>query len=1218
MEAEKYCQKLRRTAKGKQKQQLFICQSKSAFFASSLIASVRRIFRPLSNVLFFVFLLFSLPIPFSQQDFSLPMLLTVGLLGQKGVPAEQLLTMANQHLQELNLTSQDVYQISVKSFDMPSMDCLDDVGIGLGTSQSMDLVFGSNISAFFGPICSDDLLLTDRITSSLDIFQCNFWRESWANRVSDNLLDLSTMAPENLATNVLALLQLANWRKVALVTCPQCFNPTDQTQDLADTVGQMLSNKGIKLVGIVRLELTNGTLNTTKVMERMGPVKDEARILLAILGNSLSDYVPFLRALFALGMRTSEFVPIVCISDYSPSPLALPWLSNGTLDSAMLNLFHGTILLVNEFYPISQLVSFGTQIGIEISANGENMAQMESLLMLSVQLYECFWAYALLLWRTFQKTGTAQGNRNGTLLRANIHTAPTQGPFGPISVDAQLNRVAPFSAYLVQSNATDQPRPGLLQFANISLSCSSGTNSNCQTLSATALLQRVVLQFPPDTPICGFKSELCDKRGIIIAAVAVMVAICMGFIIFLCIRKVKRGETTQMPYYVPEQMIAFVDMDYGGSSNISIHSFHQHLAKREKEEERTDEFPEEIYSRKIATIEQSFVIVESFRLREKLSFNKRDTQLLFMMKQAVHDNINAFIGLCVERPTDVWVIWRHCFRGTLADLLFVNGQHKSIESRVNDIRASVASIASAHQQQRGAGGDGAVPRRDILDNNFKSAFVRDIVKGLDFLHSSPIGYHGALTSTRCLIDSHWILKLAGFGTSRLLYKWRHNGILSNGNGTVIQPLIPNEELHYYAPELRLTIRSAVVRNKPEEMEFTNEEGQSHDMYAFGAILYEILYRRRINDVTETGDGAGPLEPMEDDVGIFSAQAEERLPIVPEFPGEETVAPGANTPRSVVSSIDRVHPDLVALMRRCFGTPEQRPDANMARKITDATLKMSGSLVDQMIKNMEQYTGNLENLVKEQTGKLELEQQKIEQILLELLPKSVVDELRMGRRVEPQFYASVTIMYSDIVGFTSLCSESQPMEVVELLNGMFRYFDQAISEHKAYKVETIGDAYMVASGIPERLDSHVREIAAISLMQREFLFDYEIPHRPGQHLHCRWGFNSGSESTPFFFNPNKHFVLGVVGITAPRYCVFGSTVTLAAKMENSGQQDRIQMALKSYQLLSEQFPEFRCIPRGGVRIEGVGTLLTYWLEGIDSGGMISDRSASDDPTQRSDQ
>uniref|UniRef100_A0A915PAD7 guanylate cyclase n=1 Tax=Meloidogyne floridensis TaxID=298350 RepID=A0A915PAD7_9BILA len=244
--------------------------------------------------------------------------------------------------------------------------------------------------------------------------------------------------------------------------------------------------------------------------------------------------------------------------------------------------------------------------------------------------------------------------------------------------------------------------------------------------------------------------------------------------------------------------------------------------------------------------------------------------------------------------------------------------------------------------------------------------------------------------------------------------------------------------------------------------------------------------------------------------------------------------------------------------------------------------------------MEQYTNNLENLVREQTGKLEEEQQMVEQILLELLPKSVVDELRLGLRVEPQFYGSVTVMYSDIVGFTSLCSESAPMEVVDLLNGMFRAFDEAISRHQAFKVETIGDAYMVASGVPQQMDSHIKEIASVALLQRDFLCHYEIPHRPSQYLHCRWGFNSGSVFTDFSIS-----IPGVVGITAPRYCVFGTTVTLAAKMENSGQPDKIQMTLRSYQLLSEQFPEFKCAPRGGVRIEGVGTLLTYWLEGLDN-------------------
>lgn len=174
------------------------------------------------------------------------------------------------------------------------------------------------------------------------------------------------------------------------------------------------------------------------------------------------------------------------------------------------------------------------------------------------------------------------------------------------------------------------------------------------------------------------------------------------------------------------------------------------------------------------------------------------------------------------------------------------------------------------------------------------------------------------------------------------------------------------------------------------------------------------------------------------------------------------------------------------MHKCFnGRVDLRPDANMARKITDATLKISGGLVDQMIKNTENYTSNLEALVSERTGQLEVEQKRSDELLTELLPRSVINELKMGRTVAPKHYKSVTIMYSDIVGFTSLCSESEPLEVVTLLNGMFTAFDNVISEHKAYKVETIGDAYLVASGVPEKIKTdHVREIASTALKQRE--------------------------------------------------------------------------------------------------------------------------------------
>ncbi|VDO38565.1 unnamed protein product [Haemonchus placei] len=412
------------------------------------------------------------------------------------------------------------------------------------------------------------------------------------------------------------------------------------------------------------------------------------------------------------------------------------------------------------------------------------------------------------------------------------------------------------------------------------------------------------------------------------------------------------------------------------------------------------------------------------------------------------------------------------------------------------------------------------------------------------------------------------------------------------------------------------------------------------MWSFGTILFEILFRRKYVEVDDYYEG-------EDDV-IICEKADDVLqahpPTVPE---------------------DReVHADLRGLIQKCWDNVDNRPDTGRARKITDATLKMSGSLVDQMIKNMEEYTNGLEELVKRRTGLLEEAQQKADELLSELLPKSVAEELKVGRRVDaknyksasilysdivgftslcsesepmevfssifsrkksesPFFkvvallsgvsvaeelkvgrrvdaknYKSASILYSDIVGFTSLCSESEPMEVVALLSGVFQKFDHIISMHNGYKMETIGDAYCVASGVPTPSKTeHVCNIATIALLQREFLYDFMIPHRPGQYLHCRWGFNTGPVFT------------GVVGIRAPRYSVFGPTVTIAAKMENSGVPDRIQMTLKSHQMLSARFPEFKSSSRGSVKIDGIGTLLTYWLDGVED-LLKSDRTGED--------
>ena len=183
------------------------------------------------------------------------------------------------------------------------------------------------------------------------------------------------------------------------------------------------------------------------------------------------------------------------------------------------------------------------------------------------------------------------------------------------------------------------------------------------------------------------------------------------------------------------------------------------------------------------------------------------------------------------------------------------------------------------------------------------------------------------------------------------------------------------------------------------------------------------------------------------------------------------------------------------------------------------------------------------------------------------------------------FPAVTIYFSDIVGFTTISAESTPMEIVDLLNDLYTCFDSIIQNYDVYKVETIGDAYMVVSGLYHRDTGHhhAREIARMSLTIREKVVMFKIRHRPGDQLRIRIGLHSGP------------CVAGVVGIKMPRYCLFGDTVNTAARMESNGEPLKIHMSADTAKLL-QTFETFQLEERGELAVKGKGKMTTYWLLG----------------------
>ncbi|XP_053640930.1 uncharacterized protein [Cherax quadricarinatus] len=176
-----------------------------------------------------------------------------------------------------------------------------------------------------------------------------------------------------------------------------------------------------------------------------------------------------------------------------------------------------------------------------------------------------------------------------------------------------------------------------------------------------------------------------------------------------------------------------------------------------------------------------------------------------------------------------------------------------------------------------------------------------------------------------------------------------------------------------------------------------------------------------------------------------------------------------------------------------------------------------------------------------SAEVKKEKRKSDNLLYQLLPRTVAHYLKQSKQVPAEYFESVTIYLSDIVGFTHISSESSPLQVVTLLNTLYKQFDSSIEKYDVYKMETIGDAYMVVSGLPNRNgERHASEIAEMALTLLEMVSHFELIHKKGEMLRVRIGIHSGT------------CVAGVVGTKMPRYCIFGKTITTAHFMESSGE------------------------------------------------------------------
>uniref|UniRef100_A0A0K0DDP1 Guanylate cyclase domain-containing protein n=1 Tax=Angiostrongylus cantonensis TaxID=6313 RepID=A0A0K0DDP1_ANGCA len=232
-------------------------------------------------------------------------------------------------------------------------------------------------------------------------------------------------------------------------------------------------------------------------------------------------------------------------------------------------------------------------------------------------------------------------------------------------------------------------------------------------------------------------------------------------------------------------------------------------------------------------------------------------------------------------------------------------------------------------------------------------------------------------------------------------------------------------------------------------------------------------------------------------------------------------------------------------------------------------------MDHVFAKLESHALTLETEVADRTKELVEEKKKCDILLSRMLPRQIAEKLKLGQSIEPEMYERATVFFSDIVSFAAIAERGSPMNVIDLLNNLYALFDNIIERHDVYKVETIGDAYLCVSGVPNRNgNGHVKEICSMSLEFMESLTDFHIPHLSGEKLSLRIGIHTGA------------VVAGVVGLTLPKYCLFGDTVNTASRMESNGKR---QFSSVSKHSVHQRFSKIRY----GVIVVGLCCFAFFW-------------------------
>jgi adenylate cyclase len=230
------------------------------------------------------------------------------------------------------------------------------------------------------------------------------------------------------------------------------------------------------------------------------------------------------------------------------------------------------------------------------------------------------------------------------------------------------------------------------------------------------------------------------------------------------------------------------------------------------------------------------------------------------------------------------------------------------------------------------------------------------------------------------------------------------------------------------------------------------------------------------------------------------------------------------------------------------------------------------------KQVEYMLESYSKLAEKNARELEREKDRVERLLLNIMPKSVYEEMKDYGTVTPQLFESASILMVDFVGHTEMAIARDPAALVTELNDIFTVFDRITDLFGCERIRTVGDAYIAVSGLPDIVPEHAHNIARVALRILRYIERRNAAHP--ESWHCRIGINTGP-------------VIGsIVGVQKYVYDIFGPGINLASRMETLSEAGRITISESTYELIKD---DFIGTERGDFEVKGFGTTKLYFLE-----------------------